>query len=73
MNEKREKSLTAFRSYVGSEYFTRADILILKETAYNMLNGMRMSSKWDVSPDNEEDMLNMVKAVYSSGTESIIN
>ena len=52
---------------------TRADIFILKETAYNMLNGMRMSSKWDVSPDNEEDMLNMVKAVYSSGTESIIH
>ena len=27
MNEKQEKSLDAFRSFVGSEYFTRKDIL----------------------------------------------
>ena len=51
---------------------TKADMFILKETAYSILHGMSMSSKWDVSPNNEEDMLNMVKAVYSSGTESIV-
>tara|TARA_R110002020_G_scaffold237375_1_gene449696 strand:+ start:2816 stop:3004 length:189 start_codon:yes stop_codon:yes gene_type:complete len=47
---------------------SRGEGFILKETAYSILHGMSMSPKWDVDPRNEEDMLNMVKAVYSSRT-----
>ena len=55
-------------SWIDQNGLSESEGELLEEMAYCCVLTMSMCPRWDADPNNEEDVLNMMKAIYSSGT-----